>query len=171
MILWVIRDRPIRPQRRPLSALVQKRTRVQLDCPLCTDFVAKVGGPLELRNFRIQCARRLNQSCAAGLFFKSMLRVGMRKLFLQQYLPQADSCTAAKSRKFNGSIHGALELRHHLFGIAILAQLPSDEVLDSAYEWLRRRRRELCRTRSPARIAFHRCKCRIALRFGAINGL
>jgi hypothetical protein len=32
----------------------------------------------------------LNQSCAAGLFFESMLRVGMRKIFLQQYLPAAD---------------------------------------------------------------------------------
>jgi hypothetical protein len=49
------------------------------------DFVAKVGGPLQVRNFRIQWARRLNQSCAAGLFFESMLRVGMLKIFLQQY--------------------------------------------------------------------------------------
>jgi hypothetical protein len=54
------------------------------------DCVAKVGGPLQVRNFRIQWARRLNQSCAAGLFFESMLRVGMRKLFLQQYLPLGD---------------------------------------------------------------------------------
>ena len=55
------------------------------ECPLCADFVVKVGGPLQVRNFRIQWARRLNQSCAAGLFFESMLRVGMRKIFLQQY--------------------------------------------------------------------------------------
>jgi len=34
----------------------------------------------------------LNQCCAAGLFFESMLRVGMRKIFLQQYLPEADIC-------------------------------------------------------------------------------
>jgi hypothetical protein len=54
------------------------------------DFVAKVGGPLQVRNFRIQWARRLNQSCAAGLFFESMLRVGMRKIFLQQYRHKAD---------------------------------------------------------------------------------
>jgi hypothetical protein len=54
-----------------------------------TDFVAKVGGPLQVRNFRIQRARRLNQCCAAGLFFESMLRVGMRKIFLQQYLREA----------------------------------------------------------------------------------
>jgi hypothetical protein len=60
------------------------------DCPLCADFVAKVGGPLQVRNFRIQWARRLNQSCAARLFFESMLRVGMRKIFLQQYLPIGD---------------------------------------------------------------------------------
>src|SRR5450830_542812 len=61
-----------------------------LSRPLCADFVAKVGGPLQVRNFRIQRARRLNQCCAAGLFFESMLRVGMRKFFLQQYLPKAD---------------------------------------------------------------------------------
>jgi hypothetical protein len=61
-----------------------------LQCPLLSDFVAKVGGPLQVRNFRIQWARRLNQSCAAGLFFESMLRVGMRKIFLQQYRPIAD---------------------------------------------------------------------------------
>jgi hypothetical protein len=54
------------------------------------DFVAKVGGPLQVRNFRIQWARRLNQSCPAGLFFESMLRVGMRKIFLQQYRHKAD---------------------------------------------------------------------------------
>jgi hypothetical protein len=56
----------------------------------CADFVAKVGGPLQVRNFRIQWARRLNQCCAAGLFFESILRGGMRKIFLQQYLPLAD---------------------------------------------------------------------------------
>jgi hypothetical protein len=60
------------------------------ECPLCADFVAKVGGPLQVRNFRIQWARRLNQCCAAGLFFESMLRVRMRKFFLQQYLPTTD---------------------------------------------------------------------------------
>ena len=65
-------------------------SRVRLACPLSADFVAKVGGPLQVRNFRIQWARRLNQSCAAGLFFESMLRVGMRKIFLQQYRPTAD---------------------------------------------------------------------------------
>src|SRR5664280_648543 len=61
-----------------------------VQCLLVADFVAKVGGPLQERNFRIQWARRLNQYCAAGLFFESILRVGMRKIFLQQYLPQAD---------------------------------------------------------------------------------
>jgi hypothetical protein len=61
-----------------------------LACPLCADFVAKVGGPLQVRNFRTQWARRLNQSCARVYFFESMLRVGMRKIFLQQYLPEAD---------------------------------------------------------------------------------
>jgi hypothetical protein len=70
----------------------------RLACPLCADFVAKVGGPLQVRNFRIQWARRLNQSCAAGLFFESMLRVGMRKIFLQQYLPQADIAPLARSK-------------------------------------------------------------------------
>jgi len=33
-------------------------------------------------------------------------------------------------------------LRQHLFGMMILEQLASDDVLDSAYEWLCRRRRE-----------------------------
>jgi hypothetical protein len=60
---------------------------------LLADFVAKVGGPLQVRNFRIQWARRLNQCCAAGLFFESMLRVGMRKIFLQQYRHLADKRT------------------------------------------------------------------------------
>src|SRR5665811_2243478 len=62
--------------------------------PLLADFVAKVGGPLQVRNFRIQRARRLNQCCAAGLFFESMLRVRMRKFFLQQYRHLADKTTA-----------------------------------------------------------------------------
>src|SRR5664280_1703325 len=60
------------------------------ECLQLADFVAKVGGPLQVRNFRIQRARRLNQCCAAGLFFESMLRVGMRKIFLQQYRSKAD---------------------------------------------------------------------------------
>jgi hypothetical protein len=60
------------------------------ECPLCADFVAKVGGPLQLRNFRIQRARRLNQSCAPDRFLESMLRVGTQKFFLQQYLPIGD---------------------------------------------------------------------------------
>ena len=54
------------------------------------DFVAKVGDPLQVRNYRIQRARRLNQSCATDRFFESMLRIGMQKIFLQQYLPTAD---------------------------------------------------------------------------------
>jgi hypothetical protein len=52
---------------------------------------------LQVRNFRIQWARRLNQSCAAGLFFESMLRVGMRKIFLQQYLPCVDGPELARA--------------------------------------------------------------------------
>jgi hypothetical protein len=64
------------------------------------DFVAKVGGPLQVRNFRIQWARRLNQSCAAGLFFESMLRVGMRKIFLQQYRHIADNPIAPAFVRF-----------------------------------------------------------------------
>src|SRR5664280_627136 len=60
------------------------------ECLQLADFVAKVGGPLQVRNFRIQRARRLNQCCAAGLFFESMLRVRMRKFFLQQYRHRAD---------------------------------------------------------------------------------
>jgi hypothetical protein len=59
-------------------------------CPLLADFVAKVGGPLQLRNYRIQRARRLNQSCAPDRFLESMLRVGTQKIFLQQYRHLAD---------------------------------------------------------------------------------
>jgi len=66
------------------------QTRVRLDCPLCADFVAKVGDPLQLRNYRIQRARRLKQSCAPDRFLESMLRIGTQKIFLQQYLPKAD---------------------------------------------------------------------------------
>jgi hypothetical protein len=57
---------------------------------LMADFVAKVGDPLQVRNFRIQPTHRLNQSCATHRFLESMLRVGMRKIFLQQYLHLAD---------------------------------------------------------------------------------
>jgi hypothetical protein len=58
-------------------------------CPLRSDFVAKVGGPLQVRNYRIKRARHLNQSCATDQFLESKLRVGMRKMFLQQYPPLA----------------------------------------------------------------------------------
>jgi hypothetical protein len=66
-----------------------RKTRVRLDCLLCADCVAKVGAPLQARNYRIQRTRRLNQSCAVDRFAESILRVGMRKIFLQQYLPFA----------------------------------------------------------------------------------
>ena len=42
------------------------RRMARFGCPLSADFVAKVGGPLQVRNFRIQRARRLNQCCASG---------------------------------------------------------------------------------------------------------
>jgi len=47
-----------------------------------------------------------------------------------------------KPRRLSGSILVVPDPRHHLFGIPILAQLASDDVLDSAYEWLCRRRRD-----------------------------
>src|ERR1035437_2866634 len=52
--------------RRPveLASITDKMLRCR-ECPLCADFVAKVGGPLQVRNFRIQRARRLNQCCAS----------------------------------------------------------------------------------------------------------
>jgi|ERR1039458_5814570 hypothetical protein len=53
--------------------------------PLLADTVAKVGGPLQVSNYRIKRARRLNQSCATHRFLEPILRVGMRKFFLQQY--------------------------------------------------------------------------------------
>jgi hypothetical protein len=43
-------------------------------------------------------------------------------------------------------LHGAAlavgDDRHHLVGMTFLDQLTSDNVLDTAYDWLRRRRRE-----------------------------
>jgi hypothetical protein len=62
----------------------------QVQCLLLADFVAKVGGPLQVSNFRIQRAPRLNQSCATDPFLESMLRVGTQKIFLQQYRHKAD---------------------------------------------------------------------------------
>src|ERR1700719_1418930 len=41
-----------------------------------------------------------------------------------------------------GSILVVPDPRHHLSGMPILAQLASDDVLDNAYEWLCRRRRD-----------------------------
>jgi|HubBroStandDraft_6_1064221.scaffolds.fasta_scaffold260536_4 hypothetical protein len=51
------------------------------------DSVAKVGGPFQACNFRIQPELRLNQSCASALFLESILRIGMLKIVLQHYLP------------------------------------------------------------------------------------
>lgn len=42
----------------------------------------------------------------------------------------------------NGSILFVPNLRHDLSGMAIIGHLASDDVLDAAYEWLFRRRRE-----------------------------
>jgi RNA-directed DNA polymerase len=44
--------------------------------------------------------------------------------------------------RFNGSILVVPNLRHHFSRMTVLAQLTSDDVLDSAYEWLCRRRRD-----------------------------
>src|ERR1035437_1092053 len=40
--------------------------KLSVQCLLVADFIAKVGGPLQVRNFRIHWARRLNQYCASG---------------------------------------------------------------------------------------------------------
>ena len=47
-----------------------------------------------------------------------------------------------RSGRLYGSILVAPDPRHHLYGMPILAQITSDDVLDSAYEWLCRRRRD-----------------------------
>jgi hypothetical protein len=57
---------------------------------LLADIVAKVGGILQVSNFRIQRAPLLNQSSATHLLLESMLRVEMREIFLQQYRHLAD---------------------------------------------------------------------------------
>jgi hypothetical protein len=49
-----------------------------------------------VRNYRIQRACRLNQSCVTDRFLESKLLHGASKIVLQQYLPKPDSCTAAK---------------------------------------------------------------------------
>jgi hypothetical protein len=78
------------------------------ECPLCADTVAKVGGPLQVSNYRIKRARRLNQSCATHRFLEPILRVGMRKFFLQQYLPKADIATLKLiKRNCNAGTHSA----------------------------------------------------------------
>ena len=69
--------------------------------PLLADCVAKVGDPLQVRNYRIQRARRLNQSCAPDRFLESMLRVGTQKIFLQQYRHLADNPTAPAFVRFS----------------------------------------------------------------------
>jgi len=70
---------------------------IMLQCMslLLADTVAKVGGPLQVSNYRIKRARRLNQSCATHRFLEPILRVGMRKFFLQQYRHIADIRGAA----------------------------------------------------------------------------
>ena len=54
------------------------------------DIVAKVGDTLQVRNYRIQRACRLNQSCVTDRFLESKLLHGASKIVLQQYLPTAD---------------------------------------------------------------------------------
>ena len=50
------------------------------------------------------------------------------------------SCAATKWGSDNGIGLVVPNLRQHLSGMSILAQLASDDVLESAYEWLCRRR-------------------------------
>jgi hypothetical protein len=50
--------------------------------------------------------------------------------------PTTASRTATKSEEFNCNYVVGSDLRHHLFGMTTLAQLASDDVLDSAYGWL-----------------------------------
>jgi hypothetical protein len=76
------------------------------------DFVVEVGDPLQVRNYRIQRARGLNQSCAGDRFIESMLRVGMRKLFLQQYRHLADKPTLPAFVRYWGGADFAAHLTH-----------------------------------------------------------
>jgi hypothetical protein len=60
------------------------------------DCVAKLcEGRLACNNV-IEARRFLNQHCVSATNLESSLRVRMRKIVLQQYLPTVDSCTAAK---------------------------------------------------------------------------
>src|SRR5260370_17638441 len=47
-----------------------------------------------MRNNRIETNGFSNRHCALAPDFESMLLGRMRKIFLQQYLPEADTCTA-----------------------------------------------------------------------------
>jgi hypothetical protein len=53
-----------------------------------------------MRNNRIGTNGFLNQHCAQTPDLESMLLARMRKIFLQQYLPQADICSAANEHPF-----------------------------------------------------------------------
>ena len=52
---------------------------------------------IEIRNNRIGANGFLNQRCALAPDLESILRARMRKIVLQQNLPAADSCSAAKN--------------------------------------------------------------------------
>src|SRR5215468_10894754 len=55
-------------------------------------------------------------------------------------VPMSAFCTAENCCK--GCVLVAPGLRHHLSGMPVIEQLASDDVLDRAYEWLCRRRRD-----------------------------
>ena len=55
-------------------------------------------------------------------------------------MPMSAFCTAENCCK--GCVLVAPGLRHHLSGMPVIEQLASDDVLDRAYEWLCRRRRD-----------------------------
>jgi hypothetical protein len=75
----------------------------------CADTVAEVVGGRDRRNDRIRIPVATNRSCAAVRRYESMLRVGARKILLQQYLPGTDGVSVARCRK--GRVGPPCEIR------------------------------------------------------------
>ena len=71
------------------------------------------------------CCRRVGFTSISGLF-------GQQPALLGRAMKRLMHCS--KTAALNGSILVAPNLRHHLSGMAIIEELASDDVLDSAYE-------------------------------------
>src|SRR6266436_5114661 len=87
-------SRPNRAEWKCVSSACQRFLKL-LALQGCADIVAKVREDHFARNNRIKTGGFLNQRCAWDPHLELMLRGRRLKIVLQQYLPRADSCTAA----------------------------------------------------------------------------